>query len=274
MPSPAAEGAKLQNIREDYAKRRNKGIAHDDNHFPYLPFEEQEAEKKLRLKQALIASRAQEHLDADRKNVRVQDVIDDKEMGIWIQKSEEAQLLDFDSYIEHNYLQGNDLYKQKLIRELYPEYYERRLKLIDQHTAIQRELAHMKLYGGPRSKEDLRLLYLLSTGQISVPTQVAFDTTRETDDKIRMRGYFNAKYLFDEDGLKGRPSQGVFTRSTFTPGDRSTLSTGFGLDISGKKYRKGFGYLGGGLDLLDGINNHRTQNGVAPGGSVYYNNMF
>lgn len=276
MPSTAAEGAKLQDIREDYAKRRNKGVAHDDNHFPFLPFEEQDAEKKLRLKQALIAARSLEHKDAMRTNVQVQDVIDDKEMNIWIQKSEEAQLLDFDAYIESNYLEGNDLYKQKLIREIYPEYYERRLKLIDQHTAIQRELAHMKLYGGPRSKEDLRLLYLLSTGQISVPTKVAFDTTREDDTRIAMRGYFNAKYIFDESNLAGMPKEGSFGQHTFDVKNRGPASTGFSNAISKRNYRLGFGFLGGGENLLDGVNSgaNSANNASFTGGPVYYNNMF
>lgn len=276
MPGNAKEGKKILDTREDYAKRRNKGMAHDDLHFPYQPYEEQEAEKTLRLKQALIAARSSEHINANRPNVIVQDVIDEKEMNIWIQKSEESQLLDFDAFIETTYLGKNDLYNQKLIRELYPEYYERRLKLIDQHTAIQRELAHMKLYGGPRSKEDLRLLYLLSTGQISVPTQVAFDTTREADQKIYLRGYFSAKYLFADKTLEKRPKLGVFTTNNFTAGVRNTVSDG-AIGYIGQGFsRVAPGYLGGVENILDGINTsaNTSNNGVINGKSKYMNNMF
>lgn len=279
MPGAAKEGKKILDKREEYAKKRNKGMAHDDLHFPYQPYEEQEAEKTLRLKQALIASRAYEHSTAGRDNVRVQDVIDEKEMNIWIQKSEESQLLDFDAFIEQNYLQGNELYNQKLIRELYPEYYERRLKLIDQHTAIQRELAHMKLYGGPRSKEDLRLLYLLSTNQISVPDKVAFDTTREDDARIYLRGYLNAKTLFPERLLRTRPALGQFGVNTFAivNGDgRAVQSSGAIGEISRGFIREGPGYLGGKLGLTDGVSRRANANNNASiqGGNRYYNNMF
>jgi hypothetical protein len=273
MPSTAAEGAKLHDMREDYAKRRNKGINHDDEHFPFLPFAEQEAEKKLRLTQALIAARSAEHKDAKRDNVYVQDIITEDEKKIYIQKSEEGQLLDFDAYVEHNYIDG-DLYKQKLIREIYPEYFERRLKLIDQHTSIQRELAHMKLYGGPRSKEDLRLLYLLSTGQINVPTTVAFDTTMEPDDKIRMRGYFNAVHLFDEATLDKKPENGAWGAKNFAEGVRAEDSNSFLKNIATKNNRYGFGYLGSKAGLLDGINGYRTGNSAFGGGSLYYNKMY
>lgn len=276
MPENAKEGKKILDTREDYAKRRNKGIAHDDLHFPYQPYEEQEAEKKLRLKLALIAARSAEHDAAGRGNVRVQDVIDEKEMNIWIQKSEESQLLDFDAFIETNYLTGNNLYNQKLIRELYPEYYERRLKLIDQHTAIQRELAHMKLYGGPRSKEDLRLLYLLSTGQISVPTQVAFDTTREADEKIYLRGYLNAKTFFDDNVLRQTQAAGKFDAKTFVRSGGYKQSTGAIKEISKRKIRYGLGFLGGKEDVVDGISSMSNTAGTdfVQGEARYFNNMF
>lgn len=276
MPVNAKEGKKILDTREDYAKRRNKGMAHDDTHFPYQPYEEQEAEKTLRLKQALIAARSVEHSGAGRNNVLVQDVIDEKEMNIWIQKSEESQLLDFDAFIETNYLGGNDLYKQKLIRELYPEYYERRLKLIDQHTAIQRELAHMKLYGGPRSKEDLRLLYLLSTGQISVPTQVAFDTTREADAKIYLRGYFNAKYLFTDTTLAHQPALGAFSHNNFVAGNRNVNSTGAIGGIAKGFARTGPGYLGGFSSIVDGVSRSASarNDSFVAGTGKYINNMF
>lgn len=54
---------------------------------------------------------------------------------------------------------------QKWARDINPEYFRRREEQIDNMAELQKQIAKMKLYG-PRSEQDLMLLYNIDTGAI------------------------------------------------------------------------------------------------------------
>lgn len=58
---------------------------------------------------------------------------------------------------------------QKWARDINPEYFRRREEQIDNIAELQKQIAKMKLYG-PRSEQDLMLLYNIDTGAINTDT--------------------------------------------------------------------------------------------------------
>lgn len=86
----------------------------------------------------------------------------------WIDdKRKIAQYLDLQSFIE-NFYDIKDPAHRALIKDLYPEYFERRLEYLKQMSELQMKLAEIQLYG-PRNRQDLHVLYEISTGAIPLP---------------------------------------------------------------------------------------------------------
>lgn len=73
-----------------------------------------------------------------------------------------------------------------------PQYFDRRVKVIQDIAQLQSRLALLKLHG-PQSPEDLEFLYLVSTGKIEIPDKPLQDITGHDYDKSRNqgRGFFN-----------------------------------------------------------------------------------
>jgi hypothetical protein len=190
-------------MADDWEDQISKGVQFSNDTFPAKYFEEQEDEKLLRLKEDFIAGTAKRISGLGGDKVSVNYTPDQKDAKVWLRKTDEARLMHFEQWFEHKNKGDKSLATMKLMRELYPEYFERRIQLIDQHTHIQKKLAVMKLYGGPRTKEDLKLLYLLENDLISQPDKVAFDTTPNA--KNIQRGLLNYKSIFygEKGGEKG-----------------------------------------------------------------------
>jgi hypothetical protein len=107
-------------------------------------------------------------------------------------KDQEKRLVNFEGFLEHFFDLKNPIH-QKLLNDVYPQYYDRRLEIINDNLKLQEKMARLKLYG-PQTQEDIFFLYALWQGDIEIPDTLAnsLDTKVFDDEKYR-RGMFNVK---------------------------------------------------------------------------------
>lgn len=75
----------------------------------------------------------------------------------------------------------------------FPSYFEKRKKVIEDWTEMQKRIAIMKLIG-PQNEDDLKLLYMHTAGLIKVPKEaVHLATRRDINEKDVVRGMFNPR---------------------------------------------------------------------------------
>jgi hypothetical protein len=55
-----------------------------------------------------------------------------------------------------------------------PDYFERREEQIEEVADLQKRIAKLRLYG-PRSKDDLFLIYMIASGKLKVPSGAIWD---------------------------------------------------------------------------------------------------
>lgn len=92
--------------------------------------------------------------------------------------------------------------EKKLARELYPQFYEQRLKLLDKDLDVLRRLARQNVTG-IQTREDLLLQYAVEAGFINAsrlenllhPEKAAHLQEAETRKKMFVRGLFNPRRL-------------------------------------------------------------------------------
>ena len=117
----------------------------------------------------------------------------EKDINVLLEKDAERELYNFESFLQMTFDLDNPQH-QKLVRELYPNYYERRVDVIRKTLKVQEKIAMLKLFG-PQTKEDIFFIYALWSGAIEIPKNVVFDTTKADEgrgDKIK-RGLLNPK---------------------------------------------------------------------------------
>jgi hypothetical protein len=79
----------------------------------------------------------------------------------------QKQRISFESWLA-NYFDMNDPATAKLVEDMMPEYYEKRMEAIEHQAELQKNLALIRLRG-PKNKTDLSILYLASTGKLPMP---------------------------------------------------------------------------------------------------------
>lgn len=202
----AQENGAKQNVHTAFeiGHPGNGNAKEGDLEFAAEYFEEQEREKRHRAYIDYAPQFAREVRDVaqkDQKGASVQVNVSPPEaaIDIYMQKEEEAALAAYEYWIGAKYLnlysgdgKGPDLASQKLVRELFPDYFERRLAQINRNTEIQKKAAKIKLFGAPRTPEELEFQYMLETGQIEIPTTLPFETgTVVKSTANSKRGVFN-----------------------------------------------------------------------------------
>jgi hypothetical protein len=116
------------------------------------------------------------------------------DVNVLLRKDSEKQLLNFEGFLQ-NFFNLNDPVHQKLVRDIYPNFFERRLEVIREQLSLQEKLARLKLLG-PQTKEDIYFLYGIFNGDIPIPNKTVFDTTADSPDERRqnyVRGILNVK---------------------------------------------------------------------------------
>jgi hypothetical protein len=86
---------------------------------------------------------------------------------------------------------ASDPVKQRWAESVFPEFFARREKVIDQQTLLQNRLAKIKLRG-PRSRDDIDLLYAIDMGIVDVHDSSIFNPTPPNYDNAR-RGLFSPR---------------------------------------------------------------------------------
>lgn len=64
---------------------------------------------------------------------------------------------------------SHDPAQQALLKKVYPELLDEQKAIIEERAELCKRLAIMRLHGGPQDKDDLRLLFALNSGAISLP---------------------------------------------------------------------------------------------------------
>jgi hypothetical protein len=115
--------------------------------------------------------------------------------AIYEEKRDAASKLNYYEFLENIMRQYN--YSPsivKYVRDMCPQYFEERLALIDRNLDLQRMAARLLLKQVPDTPEELQFMYALSTGQIKLPKNVAWDTSvKEDKDDALQRGFFSIK---------------------------------------------------------------------------------
>ena len=88
---------------------------------------------------------------------------------------------------------SSDPNKQRWAQSVFPEYFSRREQVIDEQTLLQNQLAKIKLRG-PRSREDIDLLYAIDMGVVDVSDTSIWNIRGESLDQPR-RGLFSPRRL-------------------------------------------------------------------------------
>lgn len=184
-----ADATKVGKERRDYENNFfDTGVTLGDGQFPAQYHARTEAERAIGLKQDYVR-----HLNEFKPELNARYDVTQSEIDALVRRYDEVDLINFERHIT-SWFNIKDPTHQRLINELYPQYFERRLDQIEANLEVQRRIAHLRLLG-PRSADDLRFAYFLETGVIAKPTGPVFDP--KTDDNKNSRGLFNPYRLFD-----------------------------------------------------------------------------
>ena len=115
------------------------------------------------------------------------------DINVLLRKDQEKELLNFETFIQAYFDLSNPIH-QKLVRELYPNYFERRLDVIRETLSLQERIAKIKLLG-MQTKEDVFFVYGIMNGDIKLPNDVVFklDEADANAEGAFKRGLFNFK---------------------------------------------------------------------------------
>lgn len=169
--------AHLENLNESHADlalasiQPARGAPAGDHGFKAKYFQKTDHEKKVNLLQNYIKS-----LGPTLGPAATIAYDPTKDIDLLLQRDKELELYQFDNFIQQvfNIFEPSH---QRIIRELEPEFYERRWDEIERQINIEKEIAKIKLFG-VQTKEDLMFIYALGSGRIKPPSKLAFDTTK------------------------------------------------------------------------------------------------
>jgi hypothetical protein len=82
----------------------------------------------------------------------------------------------------------------KFVKEHYPEYFEEQIALIEKNLELQKRAAMLAVKVVPDTREDIEFLWGIQTGQIQLPTHVAYDKgSKNADGANFKRGLLSIK---------------------------------------------------------------------------------
>jgi hypothetical protein len=170
--------------------------------FPAHYLQSSEGEKDIQ--DRVMAARMM--ADAVKGDNTVVTVAPDEKMLKYIRnKDEMLWWMNFERFLEEQYINSGDLSKRDWLRKNYPQYFTMREELIDNQLDIERRVARLKLHG-PQDIEDAFLEYLINTDQIKLPTTPVWNTERnaaQTEEAYK-RGLLNMRRSFtDREKLGG-----------------------------------------------------------------------
>ncbi len=193
------------NMRMDDVYLGGKGAGEGMNNiFPARYFARKDDEKKVRLLQEYTAS-----LNSDGRLPTIY-APTENDINVLMRKDAEKELMNFEAFLQ-NYFDVDNPIHQRLLHDVYPNYFNRRWEVIVDKLEVQKKIAKLKLFG-PQTREDVMFMYALHNGDIEIPKSVVFDTTQtdEINQKRFARGYFNIHHWTDAPTGAGRVGTAKF----------------------------------------------------------------
>lgn len=172
MSKAAAKQARkiAEPYQEKVQKLQDKGqnVPSDNIGFKGKYFDRSAKERKLDLLKQMSKELAKELSEDGGKGVQVAYTPTQADVDVFLEKDKQEKLYDFEDFVGKlfNFEDPNHI---RLLKQIYPSFYERRLTQIGEDLDLQKRLAKLKLLG-VQDVDDLILMYGLYTGEIEEPT--------------------------------------------------------------------------------------------------------
>lgn len=120
--------------------------------------------------------------------------VTDEDISAILKKRAAVEVAKQENWFQNSWrFDSSDPNKQRWAQSVFPEYFARREQVIDEQTMLQNAMAKIKLRG-PRSREDLDLLYAIDMGLVDPEDKAIWNITGEDLDEPR-RGLFNPRRI-------------------------------------------------------------------------------
>lgn len=144
--------------------------------------------------------------------------VTDEDISAILRKRAAVEVAKQENWFQNSWqFNSSDPNKQRWAQSVFPEYFARREQVIDEQTMLQNALAKIKLRG-PRSREDIDLLYAIDMGLVDPDNKAIWDLEGKSLANPK-RGLFNPRRIRIGDKearmhslanpLAGFPSEGV-----------------------------------------------------------------
>jgi hypothetical protein len=180
--------------------------------FPAQYFKHDEKQRKINIAQQYAKKLVDSFAAGGNAHPSVSYQPSKEEINLVLRRENELQVAAFEKFIRDRF-NANDPHDQRLIKELWPAYFDKRMEAVEHHLDLQRRIARIKLMG-ITSTEDLMFLYALATQDVAIPTTTAFNLG-DDDTETFQRGQLNPRRI------TGIPAEGVsFWRGVNSNNDR------------------------------------------------------
>lgn len=146
-------------------------------------------------------------------------IVTDEDIKYLRDQRTKEELATYDKWFYETFLFGADPNKIALAKEMNPQWFERREQEIKKQVGITKKLAKLGLRG-PRSEEELKLIYAIQSGRVEVPNldhlfpELMKDhmrQVREREARTSIRqGYFNPKQFTSQLNVTIRPFSSAY----------------------------------------------------------------
>lgn len=150
--------------------------------FPARYYQPQDRDDHLMIKDVLTRGRPERPAPITDEDVeyvrRKRDALESEKMETWFAKTWKAD--------------SSNPTMQRWAQGIYPEFFSKREETINAAAELQKRAALLKLYG-PRSKEDIEMLYAIQSGYLQLPDQPIHKLTGQGREDRFNRGMFNPR---------------------------------------------------------------------------------
>lgn len=152
-------------------------------------------------------------------------------------KQAQATAAEFKQFVAGQLFNVNDPQQRQELDRLFPELGAEQEKIISDRADFMKRLAIMRLHGGPQDKDDLRLLFALNSGAITLPKGDLWrpsswenvDSDLSAGANAVARGFFSPQRLWARNNNEAKkiPFDALANvmNGSYSGGDRQTPST-------------------------------------------------
>lgn len=155
-------------------------------------------------------------------------MLSDKDLEWMKEKEENIQFAEFENWCA-TYFDMKDPAIARLVEEMLPEFFKRREAVIEEVAELQKRIAYLRLHG-PKSKDDLFLVYMLNNGKLKVPQGAVWDPENwypgQKDDKNFARGLFNPHRLMGAPKVGDFAEHWAYNKPSAAPNGQGLLTSG------------------------------------------------